>query len=109
MPLYQPPDYSKVVLVFACTLGVTLTILVATRNTLPHVGDHSHSLPHGGCYKDGTKSIFYNSPNQHTHGNTNKQIGFIIPLAIAIILLVLTVTYKPRTRSCVCYICRTHS
>ncbi|QED42794.1 TGB2 [Allium carlavirus A] len=64
MPLSPPPDNTKTLL--ACAVGATfaLCLYTLTRSTLPHVGDNIHHLPHGGCYQDGTKKIYYNKPHQ---------------------------------------------
>lgn len=64
MPLTAPPDYTRV---FLCVgLGLTLALVVAvySRSTLPFVGDNSHALPHGGIYRDGTKSVCYGAPKK---------------------------------------------
>nr|AFI61527.1 triple gene block protein 2 [American hop latent virus] len=62
MPLSPPPNYTNAVLALA--IGGSLAVLTGlyTRTTLPHVGDNSHSLPHGGFYRDGTKVINYSGP-----------------------------------------------
>lgn len=64
MPLSPPIDYSRVFI--AITVGVTigLALFALTRSTLPHVGDNLHNLPHGGRYRDGTKSIDYCGPRK---------------------------------------------
>ncbi|BAI49694.1 triple gene block protein 2 [Butterbur mosaic virus] len=62
MPLAPPPDNTKTLFALAIGVGLALILFVATRSTLPHVGDNIHHLPHGGRYRDGTKSIDYCSP-----------------------------------------------
>nr|BAZ96205.1 TGB2 [Shallot latent virus] len=62
MPLSPPPDHTKTLFAGAIGVCIALCLYTLTRSTLPHVGDNIHSLPHGGCYQDGTKKIVYNSP-----------------------------------------------
>ncbi|AKZ66616.1 triple gene block protein 2 [Atractylodes mottle virus] len=64
MQLTPPPDHSKTYLGLAIGAGLALVIYTYSRSTLPHVGDNLHHLPHGGCYQDGTKSIFYGQPHK---------------------------------------------
>ncbi|QYF50249.1 MAG: TGB2 protein [Xinjiang sediment betaflexivirus 1] len=62
MPLVPPADHSRAF--FALAVGAALAIFAwtITRSTLPQVGDNVHSLPHGGYYRDGTKTIHYGGP-----------------------------------------------
>ncbi|AEQ35302.1 triple gene block 2 protein [Mirabilis jalapa mottle virus] len=62
MPLTPPANYTSVYVAAAVGLSIALIVGLVTRSTLPHVGDLQHSLPHGGLYKDGTKSINYFKP-----------------------------------------------
>lgn len=64
MPLTPPPDNSKAIFAAAVGASLVLLVLVYTRNTLPVVGDNIHSLPHGGLYRDGTKSVLYGAPGK---------------------------------------------
>ncbi|ACN66298.1 12 KDa protein, partial [Verbena latent virus] len=64
MPLIAPPDNTRTFLCLAVGISLSLFIGLYTRNTLPHVGDLHHSLPHGGFYRDGTKTISYLKPNK---------------------------------------------
>lgn len=62
MALRAPPDFTKVA--FAVAIGVGSAFLVKSfrENNLPHTGDNLHSLPFGGDYSDGTKSVSYHGP-----------------------------------------------
>ena len=106
--LTPPPDHSKAVLSVAIGVGVALVIYVVTRSTLPHVGDNLHHLPHGGAYRDGTKSICYNRPN-------SVQPITALPFAlvpIALILLIHASQYFSHRRRVICRIdcgCSSHS
>ncbi|ASE06182.1 TGB 2 protein [Euonymus yellow vein virus] len=62
MPLTPPRDYSTVFVVALAAFSLVAFTFTATRSTLPFVGDNIHSLAHGGCYRDGTKSIQYFPP-----------------------------------------------
>nr|QYF50182.1 MAG: triple gene block protein 2 [Guangdong betaflexivirus] len=89
MALTPPPDYSRAVLCCAIGLSLVLLVLVYSRSTLPGVGDNLHSLPHGGYYKDGTKTIHYNPPNklnslEKGYGITNQPWAYVIALTVAI-------------------------
>nr|QQG34577.1 TGB2 [Ferula potexvirus 1] len=79
MPLRPPADYSstlRVVSVGICLVALTVAL---TRSTLPAVGDTTHSLPHGGFYRDGTKCIKY-------HGPAAKPVSNLWPV-LAVILI----------------------
>nr|WDS52200.1 MAG: triple gene block protein 2 [Opuntia potexvirus A] len=90
--LTPPPDYSKIALPVSIGLGIAVVVYTLTRSTLPRVGDPSHELPHGGWYKDGTKTVLYNSPSQLT--------GSHIPFLLALLLPILIyVSSLPCTRS----------
>lgn len=62
--LTPPPDPTKAILPLTLGLGLALVVFTLTRSTLPNVGDTAHSLPHGGWYKDGTKTVFYAGPRK---------------------------------------------
>lgn len=85
MNLRPPPDHSKSVLAISVGLGIGIIIFLLTRSTLPHVGDNIHSLPHGGCYMDGTKRISYNSPAKKFPGSNLFQSSSS-PLALIILV-----------------------
>nr|QED43859.1 TGB2 [Garlic latent virus] len=86
MPLSPPPDHTKTF--FACAVGICAAICLytLTRSTLPHVGDNIHSLPHGGCYQDGTKRIYYNSPARK-FPSSNLLSGLSAPLCLVVLLI----------------------
>uniref|UniRef100_A0AAU6WJ40 Triple gene block 2 n=1 Tax=Pitahaya virus E TaxID=3144105 RepID=A0AAU6WJ40_9VIRU len=99
MPLSPPPDYSQCLLCLAIGLSVATAIGLISRNTLPHVGDLHHSLPHGGYYKDGTKTILYSGPrklNSLEFGRTS----LAQPWAICILLVALIAYLSRRGEKC---------
>jgi len=100
MPLTPPPDFTKPLLAIAIGLGLALLAHFFTRSTLPHVGDNIHHLPHGGLYRDGTKSITYHRPNSSQRDA--KLVAACLVLGISF-LLFLT---RPRVpRPCQCPLC----
>nr|AFV36810.1 TGB2 protein [Garlic latent virus] len=106
MPLSPPPDHTKTF--FACAVGVciALCLYTLTRSTLPHVGDNIHSLPHGGCYQDGTKRIIYNSPARK-FPSSNLLSGLTTPLCfLALIIGLIYVSEKVKPSSSVRVACR---
>lgn len=62
--LTPPPDHSKAILAVAIGVGLALVIHFSLSYKLPSPGDNIHHLPFGGSYRDGTKSISYNSPSR---------------------------------------------
>nr|ALP45917.1 triple gene block protein 2 [Cherry green ring mottle virus]ALP45929.1 triple gene block protein 2 [Cherry green ring mottle virus] len=88
MSLKPPTDLSRPLL-FAVT-GVSLALLIATYKShyLPSVGDNIHSLPHGGHYSDGTKSISYNGLNcQQNHSQSfTSSSSKLIPLTLVFLV-----------------------
>lgn len=104
MPLTPPPDYSKAVLSICVGLGIAVILYTATRSTLPHVGDNIHHLPHGGLYKDGTKTIAYGRPGS---GNLTRDTFVRTPAPLMLVLgLVLLITWLSnrdrRVNKCSC-------
>nr|ANH10862.1 triple gene block gene protein 2 [Opuntia virus X]ATU47238.1 TGB protein 2 [Opuntia virus X] len=95
--LTPPPDYSKAVTSLTIGLTLVLAVYAVTRSTLPTVGDSSHSLPHGGFYKDGTKTVKYLGPSD----NHSKHIPLLAVLVI--IALIYASSFFPsgrRTGTC---------
>nr|ALP45937.1 triple gene block protein 2 [Cherry green ring mottle virus] len=88
MSLKPPTDFSKPLL-FAVA-GVSLALLCAAYKShyLPPVGDNIHSLPHGGHYSDGTKSISYNGLNcqQHLSQTFLSSHNKLIPLSLVLLV-----------------------
>ncbi|BAE66617.1 Triple gene block protein 2 [Nerine virus X] len=85
MPLTAPPDYTHILPIAIVSIAVALSLYTITRNTLPHTGDNIHHFPHGGRYRDGTKSITY-CPPQRNLSPFNSTGYSIIPTALAILL-----------------------
>ncbi|QED44837.1 TGB2 [Garlic yellow virus] len=91
MPLSPPPDHTRTYLACAIGAAIAICLYVLTRSTLPHVGDNIHHLPHGGCYQDGTKRIYYNRPQRNypssNLGSGSANVFIVILLLTAAILL----------------------
>lgn len=85
--LQRPPDHSRSLLVLAIGLAAAVVLFMLTRSTLSHVGDNIHALPHGGCYRDGTKTISYRGPGSSFPASS--LLGFA-PLILALALFALT-------------------
>lgn len=95
--LTPPPDQTKVIFPLTVGLGLTLVVYSLTRSTLPHVGDSVHSLPHGGTYRDGTKSVNYYQPS-HPVSN-HLPLIFVLGLIVAIYVSTLF-SNRSRGRHC---------
>nr|QZH70131.1 TGB2 [Garlic virus E] len=96
MSFAPPPDHSNYITLAG---GFALAIFVYTlrSNHLPHVGDNTHSLPHGGRYCDGNKQIHYFKPNSGGQsGSSHLPLYSVFFLSLAILLL-----SRPRRRLCV--------
>nr|QCH00872.1 triple gene block 2 [Shallot yellow stripe virus]QCH00881.1 triple gene block 2 [Shallot latent virus] len=101
MPLSPPPDHTKTYFASAVGICLALCLYTLTRSTLPHVGDNIHSLPHGGCYRDGTKKIIYNSPARN-FPSSNLLLGFSSPLCLLALLfglICLSEWFKPSSNT----------
>lgn len=97
MSFAPPPDYSKAYITLAG--GAALGILVYTLRSdhLPHVGDNTHYLPHGGRYCDGNKQIHYFKPNSGSPSGGS----YIPPLIIFTLTLAILLLSRPRRRICI--------
>nr|UOF93410.1 triple gene block 2 protein [Viola mottle virus]BCT36591.1 triple gene block protein 2 [Tulip virus X] len=87
--LTPPINLGKPVLALSVGLSLALLAFTATRSTLPHVGDTTHSLPHGGRYVDGTKRIDYFRP-QPTHSNPTYPFVLLTILILSGLILLLS-------------------
>lgn len=110
LQLQRPPDNTRSYLVLAIGVATAVVIYMLTRSTLPHVGDNIHSLPHGGNYCDGTKSIAYNKPARNFP--SSNLLG-LAPVFLALALFAVTcpfVTQGPvnyTRRISICHQCGT--
>jgi len=96
MPLTPPPNYTQTYLAAALGLSAAVLVGLLTRATLPHVGDLQHSLPHGGKYRDGTKSVDYCSPrklNSLERGAVGQWL--IWPVVILLVCVILIRSRNP--------------
>ncbi|AFP73390.1 TGB2 [Sweet potato C6 virus] len=104
MALTPPPDHSKSLLAICVGIAIALVLYSLTRSNLPHVGDNLHSLPHGGCYQDGTKSISYNSPARTYPASTllakSAFNPFLIVLLLSACIFILSKNQSHSCRSC---------
>uniref|UniRef100_A0AAU7L1W8 Movement protein TGB2 n=1 Tax=Hibiscus chlorotic speck associated virus 1 TaxID=3143942 RepID=A0AAU7L1W8_9VIRU len=110
MPLSQPPDHSKAVLILVIGISLGLIVYLLTSYKGPGVGDNIHSLPFGGYYQDGTKRIVYNSPQKQDKAFS---IGLDKTLAFALLILLSFLIYVservvPNRNSCHNCVCSTH-
>nr|QAA12644.1 TGB2 [Jasmine virus C] len=103
MPLTPPPDYTKAIICAVVGISLALALGLLTRSTIPFAGDQLHSLPHGGCYQDGTKKILYNSPkklNSIEQSLVSREIIFIV--VISIVGFLLTANFRERATCSTC-------
>nr|QQX32713.1 TGB2 [Butterbur mosaic virus]QQX32736.1 triple gene block 2 [Butterbur mosaic virus] len=84
MPLSPPPDNTKTFLALAIGVSLAVILFVATRSTLPHVGDNIHHLPHGGRYRDGTKTIDYCSPGRQSPSSSFRGEWYALTVVLGI-------------------------
>nr|QED44261.1 TGB2 [Garlic virus A]QED44272.1 TGB2 [Garlic virus A] len=97
MSFAPPPDYSKVYITLAGGAALGILVYAFRTNHLPHVGDNTHHLPHGGRYCDGNKQIHYFKPNSdHQSGGSYIPTLLVFALTLAILLV-----SRPRRRLCV--------
>nr|ABI95137.1 TGB2 protein [Coleus vein necrosis virus] len=99
MPL-KPPDNTKSILAIATGAGLALVLYTLTRSTLPQVGDNIHSLPHGGFYKDGTKTISYCSPSKTFPGSILAVPGSLWPFVAVVVLTCLILLTNRKEMRC---------
>nr|WHB10687.1 triple gene block 2 [Tulip virus X] len=98
--LTPPTNLGKPVLAVSVGLSLALLAYTATRSTLPHVGDTTHSLPHGGRYVDGTKRIDYFRPHSP---NSNPTYPFILLTVLILSGLILLLSRRgPAPARCPC-------
>lgn len=103
MPLSPPPDNSKAIFAAAVGLSLVLLVLVYSRNTLPQVGDNIHSLPHGGVYRDGTKSVFYGAPGKlNSLEKAQKILSQPWAWVIALVAVIILLSSGGGRRNCAC-------
>nr|UOF93383.1 triple gene block 2 protein [Plantago yellow mosaic virus] len=100
--LTPPADHSKSILAVVIGISIALVVFSITRNTLPHVGDNIHSLPHGGAYKDGTKSIIYSSPNRSLPGSSGRSIALVLTITLPFLLYVIHRVQFSRSSTVTC-------
>lgn len=110
MPLAAPTNHFKGLEWVFVGVAVGISIFLLTRNNLPHVGDNIHSLPHGGSYRDGTKSINYCSPaRKFPSSNLFGLPAGLTPLALVLGLSAAIYATSCRTSRAVVRCCHLHS
>nr|QED44363.1 TGB2 [Garlic virus A]QED44369.1 TGB2 [Garlic virus A]QED44375.1 TGB2 [Garlic virus A] len=97
MSFAPPPDYSKVYITLAGGAALGILVYAFRANHLPHVGDNTHHLPHGGRYCDGNKQVHYFKPNSGSRSGES----YIPPLIIFALTLAILLLSRPRRRICV--------
>lgn len=100
--LTPPPDQTKVIVPISIGVGIALVIYTLTRSTLPHVGDLSHSLPHGGSYRDGTKAVHYSGPSTLPSNHLP-----LLLIAFTVVAIYVSTLCSPRSRAGHCTHCGT--
>ncbi|AHB87035.1 putative triple gene block protein 2 [Potexvirus nesignambrosiae] len=90
MPLQPPPNYIPVLVPIAVGIGLALLVVTFRSNQLPNQGDNIHSLPHGGRYRDGTKQVFYNAPQQFQHTHATPAWALLATVSLALIITCLS-------------------
>nr|UTU35107.1 TGB2 [Shallot virus X] len=97
MSFAPPPDYSKIYLALGSGLALGFVVYAFRSNHLPHVGDNTHNLPHGGQYCDGNKRVIYSGPK--TGASTTHSFWPII--TVFALTLAILITSCPRRRVCI--------
>lgn len=107
MPLSPPIDYSRVFIAIVIGSTIGLALFALTRSTLPHVGDNLHSLPHGGRYRDGTKSIDYcgprkSFPSSSLFGSSSGSLPALAVILLVAVIIAISSLKQNKTRVCNC-------
>ncbi|QNJ34489.1 triple gene block protein 2 [Aconite virus A] len=107
MPLSPPIDYSRVFIAIVIGTTIGLALFALTRSTLPHVGDNLHSLPHGGRYRDGTKSIDYcgprkTFPSSSLFGYSGSNLPALAVFLLVAVIIAISSRQQTTTRACNC-------
>ncbi|BBD14451.1 triple gene block 2 [Cherry virus B] len=104
--LTPPPDNLRFLTPIAVGLAVGIVIYALTRSTLPGVGDNIHNLPHGGDYRDGTKTIQYYRPKgSFPSSNLFSTSNFATLCVVILIIFAIHVSElfnRPNRRTCGC-------
>nr|QTU67752.1 triple gene block protein 2 [Potato virus X] len=101
--LTAPVNSEKVYIVLGLSFALVLITFLLSRNSLPHVGDNIHSLPHGGAYRDGTKAILYNSPNLGSRVSLHNGKNAAFAAVLLLTLLIYGSKYiSQRNHTCAC-------
>ncbi|AUG45970.1 TGB2 [Babaco mosaic virus] len=105
--LTPPSDNSSAILAVAVGIGLALFTFTLLSYKLPVPGDNIHSLPFGGYYRDGTKSISYNSPR--SQASASKSVPALLVLALVAAIYGITWGDKNRARGVRACPCHLHS
>nr|QQG34572.1 TGB2 [Phyllanthus potexvirus 1] len=85
--LTPPRDYTPLLAPLALGFSIALVAFFLSRSNLPHAGDNIHSLPHGGCYRDGTKRVTYNGPGGVSAIDSISRLASRAPFWIVLLVL----------------------
>lgn len=90
MSFAPPPDQTKPILAVTAGATVALVVYFLTQDHIPHVGDNTHNLPHGGSYRDGNKCVSYAGPQRSPNKASTSHLwafSLICLVSLAIVLV----------------------
>nr|UVK68875.1 triple gene block 2 [Grapevine rupestris stem pitting-associated virus] len=108
MPFQQPANWAKTVTPLTIGLGIGLVLHFLRKSNLPYSGDNIHQFPHGGHYRDGTKSITYCGPKQSfpssgIFGQSENFVPLMLVIGLIAFIHVLSVWNSGSGRNCNCH------
>nr|QTZ97117.1 triple gene block 2 [Caper latent virus] len=105
MPIQQPNDHSKSILLASAGIATAIVINQLRSHSSPVGGDPYHKLPYGGLYKDGTKSIHYYPQGWRPIGSSEQGSNFGLFVVVISIILILRLLYNKERASAHCCSC----
>ncbi|QVE55511.1 triple gene block 2 [Pomes virus Greece] len=96
MSLTPPPDYTNAIICGCVGICSALIIVSLKGDYSATVGDNIHKLPHGGSYKDGTKSVVYAGRlfNGRSHLDPEGGSSFSAFLVVWALIFLIYASYK---------------